>query len=310
MSELSVSASGFPISHSAINGTRRLNVSKRRCLKFAQTIGLPLMRAASPSAGHAVALAAYKALAIKCAIDFTGASLFRPRAYERMDQSEKANISYWTGMTFAALIADEFLNVSRLVHATALQKSRLARVDPDSRRLADLVGQDGSGAWHVVEAKARQDKQSFETLAKWKEQAQTVATIDGVAPATRSYSFTRVGRTYSAVLVDPPPDPRQSDIHINFNEQALVKGYYGPLVEWLSSGAITIERADYRLYVHLAAFDPVDNEFIFFGLTEEMFHAARELWLPRPSEVDRETDDAYIGTDGIVVVTSESREIE
>jgi len=307
MPALNVTASGFSPPFTKLNVVHSIQVSKRRCMKFATSIGLPLLKAASPTSGHAVALANYKAMAIKCAIDFTGTSLTRPSAYKQMDQTEKANISYWTGMTFSALIADELLNVTRLVHASAFDRMRLARVNPKSRRLADLVGQDSSGDWHVVEAKARQDNPSDEKRISWKNQATTVSTIDGIRPVTCSYSLACIGDTYSAELVDPPAEEQFWPISINFEQNAIVIGYYKPIVDWLSERSTTIERQGIPLVMRLAGFDPADNEFIFLGLVENVLKAVRHNELTeRLNSVDLE--DAYIGTDGIAVITSHNPE--
>lgn len=109
MPTFEVRAKGFSGSYAGLNITHTVPISKRKCLKFASNIGLPILRAASPTSSHAIALASYKALAIKCAIDFSSSRLCRPSDYQKMDPSEKANISYWTGMTFAAMVADSVL---------------------------------------------------------------------------------------------------------------------------------------------------------------------------------------------------------
>jgi len=310
MPTLNVTASGFSPTVTNLNGVHSLQVSKRRCMKFAASIGLPLLEAASPTSGHAMALAAYKALAIKCAIDFTGISLNRPPAYRDMDQSEKANISYWIGMTFGAIVADELLNVTCLLHASAFGRMRLARVNPKSRRLADLVGQDPSGDWHVVEAKARQTEPSNATRTNWKKQARTVSKIDGVPPVTRSYSLACVGDTYSAKLVDPPAEEAfgPGSISINFEQSAIIDGYYRPIFDWLTERTSTIERQDIRLVMKLAAFDPVDDEYIFLGLEDQAVDSIRRNELPeRLNSLD--LADAYIGADGIALVTSHEPEV-
>ena len=303
MPTLSVIVSDFTGPYASLNVSRPITVNERRAIKFAISIGLPILRTATPTSGHAVALAAYKSLAMKCAIDFTGPSLRQPRGYSNMDPSEKANISYWTGMAFAALISDQILGVPRLMHAAAFRRAQLARVNPLSRRLADLVGQDTRGAWHVVESKARQRKPTIGIMNRWKAQAQTIATINGSTPATRSYSLALVGGTYSARLVDPLPEDDQHEAHIEFESPAVTKGYYGPLVEWLSDGAHQVRRGDVGLMVKLVAFDPLDNEFLFLGLREDVLDAVQYNEAP-PIRKPHDSSDAYIGSDGIAVVTS------
>lgn len=111
-----------------LNGHENMPVSELQVLKVACTVGVPIMMAASPTSTHAVTLAAYKALAIKAAVDFTGTELARPAEYVLMDPSEKANISFWTGMTFASLVANDILNIPWLWHATAFRRLGLLTV--------------------------------------------------------------------------------------------------------------------------------------------------------------------------------------
>jgi hypothetical protein len=272
-------------------------------MKFAVSIGLPVLAAASRTSKHAVSLAMYKALAINCAIDFTLGSLGWPKEYERMDQTEKANISYWTGMTFASLLADECLSISRLVHAAAFSRLGLLTANPTSRRLADLVGQDKAGDWHVIESKARQAEASIAVRADWKAQANTVAMISGAVPVTHSYSFTHVGQIYSAELMDPPPDEQPPPVELRFESGALAKGYYGAILDWLSEGGTNIERGETQLVVKRAAFDPVDNEFVFLGLTDIAMKTITHNQFP-PRRNAKDLTDTYIGSDGLAVVTS------
>jgi hypothetical protein len=306
---LSVTASGFSASFSGLNGAHSIPVSKRRCMKFAQTIGLPLFRAASPTSRLAIALATYKMMAIKCAIDFTSSSLNLPLDYKKMDPTEQANISYWTGMTFSAIIADEILNVTHLIHATAFGHMGLAKINPKSRRLADLVGQDTLGAWHVLEAKARQDKPLTKKLNDWKKQAKTISTIQGVSPATNSYSLACVESTYLAKLVDPPQEEESWPITIKFEQNAIIKGYYGPVVDWLSERAITIEHGNTNLVVKRVGFDPTESEYVFLGLTENTLNTLKENKLPERLKAT-DIEDMYIGTDGVVLFTSTEPEVK
>lgn len=53
---LKVAASGFRAAFSSKNGVHSLQVSKRRCLHAAATIGLQQFHAASPASSHAVAV--------------------------------------------------------------------------------------------------------------------------------------------------------------------------------------------------------------------------------------------------------------
>lgn len=309
MPKLSFEASEFKIPYQKLNGFHTFRVSKQRCLKVAQCVGIQIFSAVSPASSHAVALATYKAQAIKCAIDFTGTQLTRPKAYKEMDSSEKANISYWIGMTFSTLIADELLGVARLIHASSFEKRRLARINPKSRSLADLVGQDSTGEWHVFEAKARQAVPTEDDRSRWKKQATTIEKIDGKRPVTKSYSLACVGDKYFAELVDPSEEYENiSPTTIDFEQKAIITGYYGPISDWFSEQSSTIRRGDQRLTAKLAGFNADDNEFIFLGLDSDVIGAVRENMIPDYIQV-LELEDTYIGRDGIAVITSRNPEL-
>lgn len=301
---LKVAASGFRAAFSSKNGVHSLQVSKRRCLHAAATIGLQQFHAASPASSHAVALAFYKALAIKCAVDFTQASLMRPSEYEAMDPSEKASISFWLGMTFSGVIANDVLQVPRLLHAAAFSRARLTRANPGSRRLADFVGQDASGDWHVIESKARQQKASATVRDNWKLQATTISSVDGHAPVTHSYVLAQIGETYTAEIVDPEPDEETQHTEIEFEKGAVLQVYYGSLLNWLKEQGTSAKRGQHSLRLALAGYDPVEGEAVYLGLTEKAYRAGISGELPKTGEAV-ESGDMYVGADGVVVFTSQ-----
>ncbi len=308
MPNLRVFATDFIGSYNSLNKAHTLTISKHRCLKATQTMCVAVFRAGTPSAAHAVSLAAYKSQAIKLAVDFTGAKLKRPRPYTKLDSTEKGNISYWTGMTFATLVADQILDVPRLLHAGALKKQRLARTNPASRSLADLVGQDSSKNWHVLEAKARQQEVSDETRSKWKTQAETIASIDGKVPDTRSFCYSKVQGTYSVELRDPPP--RSDGVALLFpgGDADLVEGYYGPFRDVLKPSSAAVEREGRRIRVRRIGFDSVDEEFLFLGMDEGTLEHVCAGHMPELLR-DAEGDDYYLGADGIAILTADSAEI-
>ena len=260
--EVRVEDFGGPLAQ--INGLHSFDVSKQQCLKAAISVGLPMLADASPSSAHAVALASYKALTMKCALDFSRTSVCRPVEHAKLDQSEKVNISYWTGMTFAAIVAEKFLNVPRLLHASTLRRRGLLRTKGDSRSLADLVGQDQAGQWHVVEAKGRGDYPSTAERNGWKVQASTVRSINGKRPFSCSYSLACVGHSCYVELVDPAPDDgRDEGADLSMDPREVTAWHYSPIREWLATGAGTIRRGGHSIRARILGFDPVDAEYVF-----------------------------------------------
>lgn len=137
-----------------LNGNRTLNFTGAEITAAALSVGAPLLNI--PLSFHAVSMAMYKALGLVCAVDSRGAELLRPPEYSQLDPTEKANISFWTGMTFAALVAERCLGVPSVLHVSSMIRTGRATLTPGSHVVADLLGQDTTGAWHVIEAKARQ----------------------------------------------------------------------------------------------------------------------------------------------------------
>jgi len=313
MSKFEAIASSFGSTYGIVNGQHQVAVSKRRLLKFAANVGLQLVGVTKQKSQHTVALANYKALAMKCAVDFDGESLRLPVGYSRMDMSEKVNISFWTGMVFAAIVADDILGISCLVHAASFRRQGLLTVTEGSgRRLADFVGQDRAKKWHVIEAKARQRPASAKAQNAWKSQALTVSTVQGCKPATRSYVCTRVHSPYTVELVDPAEsDTDRTNQMISFPGNAIIRGYYGALTDWLAvdDTSIRIRRGGADLRVKLAGYDTQEREFVFWGMTQSAAEAVARSEIPR-SEVTTDISDTCIGSDGIVVTTSRDRALK
>ena len=312
MPTLNTSAFAFTGTLASINGARALNISKRRLMKFAVSVGLPILRVGAPSSQHAVALASYKALAMKCAIDFSRATLGLPAGYRQLDATEKVNISFWSGMVLAALVADEYIKTSRLLHAASFKKAQYLTITAGSgRRLADFVGQDQTGNWHVVEAKARQNSPSPNQESEWKQQAQTVASVQGVVPMSRSYALTNVGSNYSVNLVDPnPSDTIQRSLTFRDLSVAIIQGYYGSLYEWLSNtdATITVQRGQQEIVTRLAGYEPSEREYLFLGLTKYTMESLQRNQIPE-RVVAQEFADTYLGSDGIAITTSPTPEL-
>jgi hypothetical protein len=300
---LEVKCTSFSAPYAGLNATHTLTVSKRRLLKHAVSIGQPLVRPGAATSKQAVLLASYKAVAIKCAIDFSSSSLSPDAHYFKMEQSEKANISYWTGMTLASLVADDILGVPRLIHAASASGIQIARANPASKSLADLVGQDRGNGWHVVEAKARQNRPSLTTGNKWKDQAKTIKTINGQIPGTASYAFTHVFKPYSVELVDPASSGETPGAELIIDPSRLLQIYYAAFVEFLSERTRTIERGGRELVVRCCAVDADDGQFIFIGLARETMRSLSKLREPGHQRAG-DFGDCYIGADGIAIVTS------
>ncbi len=231
----------------------------------------------------------------------------------QLDATEKANISFWTGMTFAALVSEHCLRVPSVWHVASMIRSGRATLTPGTRVVADLLGQDHHGDWHVIEAKARQGSVSANDRASWKAQTGTIASVAGASPTTRSYCLTRVGDPYTVELVDPPESEVVKGGELVLSaEQAVVDFYYPDLfatdqdIGCGRRGTAPCKSIGSPSAVRLAAFDPNTQLYWFAGLRSDALEAVRARRAPEPT-FRRESftiDDGYVRSDGIAIVSS------
>jgi hypothetical protein len=312
---------------------KNLNVSWLQFLKYGMTAGMPLFGGSGVHAFHALSLAVYKAIGITCALDFSGLEVTRSQSLPNLDPTEQANLSTWVGMCGAAIAADKLLGVSQLLHAGALYKNgKLTANNSNSRRLADLVGQNSAKEWHVIEAKARQRNPSKKERNDWKIQAQTVGTIEGHPPATQSYCYTRINDPCKVELCNQIPKHQKVKLELTDGAFGLMDIYYQVLMDVLQD-AREIHLSNHCVRFTLAGFDPAVKRYIHVGLDCEVYNKVyqihnflmrfhdqggsdkelhkevmREYMPPRIESVDEE--DVYMASDGVVVVASEYQRIE
>ena len=293
MATLGIRARRFRNPFNTRNGPHQPNISRLKCIKYAQVVGNAHYSRAFNHSATATALASYRAMAVRCALDFTGTAVQRSNGYTSLESTEKMNLSYWIGMTFSAIAADVVLGVRRTFHAGI--HPRVGRVNPASRSLADLIGQDVQNRWHVIEGKGRQTNPNAADRRAWKAQARTIRSVNGTLVSTRSYCIGFIDIPCAVEITDPPADKhRGHDIKIDRTK------YYSGLIEILRKGHSQVVRREDRTFrVTLMAFDPIDKEYIFMGL-EEIFVGGDSFEFVK--EID--TDGIYIGTDGIAIMSS------
>lgn len=302
MSTLEVRGRDFLTGFKNLNILHSLHVSELKCLKFASTIGISHFSPAYQRSVTALSLAVYKALALKCAVDFSQPTLRLHAEYSHLESSEKANLSFWLGMTFATIAAAELLQVPRMIHAA--HHHGLVRANPNSRRLADLVGQDSQNRWHVVEAKARQRKASAKDRQDWKQQAQTVGSINGTAVSTQSYCFTQVQSRLESELVDPPGDD-ETKLKLKISPTEFSENYYKPFLKFLEPSNSTQTVGGRTARVRVIAYDPVASQYLHIGLDDSVYNRLLKKKSIKRKIEEHDKKDLYIGTDGIAVMTSQ-----
>lgn len=302
MPTLQLDVRGFKNAYLQLNGMRLSNISRLKCIKFATTVGNSHFSRAFGKSQAALALAAYRATAVRCVIDFSHASLRPIHQYTRLESTEKMNLSYWIGMTFAAIAADEVLGVPRTIHAFHMGR-RIRRANPNSKSLADLVGQDASNAWHVFEAKGRQTSPSQQNMIDWKKQATTVHSVNNTRVATGSYCVGIIANPFRVELIDPPPRG-SSPVDLTVKPDDLGRGYYQAYIEFLQADPRKMRRDNRAFIVRPIAYDPVEGEFIYVGLEDRYFFLSDSQTQFTFSVDEYEDKSLYVGTDGVAIATS------
>ncbi len=239
-------------------------------------------------------------MAIRCVLDFGQPAIQRRDEYVQLESSEKINLSYWIGMTFAAIAAHEVLSVRRLTHAQ--RQSGLKKVNQKSKSLADLVGRDTKKRWHVIEAKGRQTPPDVPDRQDWKTQARTVRSINGTNVSTRSYCVGLIGVPCEIELVDPPSKMPNSQ-ELKIDEYELGDGYYKPYREFVGRQHQLVKRAGRSFLVRVIAHDPISGDYIYVGL-EESFMVSGQQDIVDVEEFEDQL--FYAGTDGIVIAAGKN----
>lgn len=332
MAKINLKISEFVDTYTGINGHRTLNVSKLHFLKYGMTAGMPLFGGKKVPPLQTLTLAMYKAIGISCALDFSGPFLKRSCSYTNLDPTEQANISTWVGMAGASLMADINLGISQLLHAGALkQNGTLCASDYRSRKFADFIGQDKNNNWHVLEAKARQNNPSKAERAKWKNQAQTIATINGVSPSTRSYCYTRINDPCILELVDPPIRYEDDNVDFYVNEIGLMDTYYQVLLDVLSNSETRVNIDNNPIRFTMAGFDPITETYTYVGLHDKVYRMLEKEKIPpkieqlgekisftKPEEYPNKQDiellddfrrnQFFMASDGVAILTARHQE--
>lgn len=206
----------------------------------------------------------------------TGDRWLRSEAYDRLDPSEKVAISYFLGMTQAALMAQHVLGYSHLVHVDLLlqhQGTPLSGKRPDFVAVNPTSTTAGTYS-ATFEAKGRTRGFDQGALDTAKGQAQIIPAIRGLIPrehvASMAY-FDRSGH-WASVLEDPDGQGEQ----LAFGLETYLYLYYRNVIEagresgsWARRGdQYEFDLAEFPLSLSLPV-ELVDAYDLAAGITED-----------------------------------------
>lgn len=155
----------------------------------------------------------------------------RTGAYNRLDPSEKTAVSYFLGMTQAALMSRHVLGYPHLVHVDLLLRQQGAAL---SGKRPDFVAvnpnRTSSTAYSaVIEAKGRTNRFDQRALDSAKEQVRLTPGVHGLVPGERvaSEAFFDDADNWSSVLQDPDGQGYELD----FGLETFLLVYYRNIID-------------------------------------------------------------------------------
>ena len=301
MPRLTYTATGFPkTSPHALLGTHSLDVTWSALVWAAISVGRAGM-------SHLLRFGLYSAfeMVYRTALMYANLReapsrhLMRSEAYNALDPSEKAAISYFLGLTVSKLFAERCLQVPWLLHLD-VYRTQLRAVLRPGRSKPDLVGQDANGNWVVVESKGRTNRFDETALSKAKAQSRRVRTISGRSPKLRVGMQSYFESSQLCIAVDDPDGEEDEDlIDLPITTEMLIREYYHPFRAWLDQGDHA-ERVVIEDRVYFVRSEP---QFDFaVGLAAKHYQVApnaRKLGAGRA--VEQRFFDRFIGKDGVLV---------
>jgi len=221
--------------------------------------------------------------------------LRRSSAYDNLDPSEKAAISYFLGLTFTKIFSSNFLNVSWLMHLDVYRYSIRPILKGQSK--PDLVGQDESGNWVIMESKGRTNKFDSLALRKAKKQAVQVIKVSGSRPILHVGLQVHFDNGLLQLnAVDPKPENDKNKIELLISKKQFFWEYYRRFYLLFNEAKNVkdfIWRGEYK--VQMLNIHDVD---ISVGLEKSLF----DLNMPEVRKFRQLSDDnAFFGPDGIFI---------
>lgn len=210
-------------------GVQSVPVSTLELLTSAAVVGMPTL-ASHPGSRRPLMELIWRTSLVRANLRPTAHDRHwtRSDAYDNLDPSEKTAVSYFLGMTQAAITTKLVLGYPHLVHVDVLLRHQQA---PLTGTRPDFVAVDpGNAAAYaaVVEAKGRTNGFKRDALAAAKAQTASTPTIRGLRPreAIASEAYFNAADQWSSVLADPDWAGRE----LNFGLETYLMLYYGNVI--------------------------------------------------------------------------------
>ncbi|HNV61010.1 MAG TPA: hypothetical protein PKH72_15275 [Rhodoferax sp.] len=220
-------ASNFPAGSPAnLVGSKNLSVTWADIVWSAVTTGKPGASHLLAHRWHSLADLVVRSHTIYANLKQRGHHVDRSTLYDSLDPTEKGATSYFLGMTMAKLFSEKLFDTSWLFHVSHASSNGTAiSFKRGSKSQPDLIGQNSTGDWIVIEAKGRTNYLNSKALTKAKEQTKMIRSINGVPPTLRvalqAYFDCRL-----SVRIDDPSDSKPEALDIKLDMNAAMARYY------------------------------------------------------------------------------------
>lgn len=253
---------------------------------------------------------AWRIASIRLALNLPGPSgssprpLTHPRAWARLDPSEKASVNNLLGNTVTKLLCERLLDAPRTWFLD-LYRSRFS-ADLAGVKRPDFFTQTRGGQWLSLEAKGRSNRPSAASLSLAKAQANALRRINGVDVAAHVVCWTMArGKSLCVRFHDPAPSGQGE---ITVEPQQLVRDYYAPVHEVMEASHEERHPSGATLY----QFDAGDFKIGLHPNVEAELRAGQqrikksEHVFDAPDNTSTAVPTLKYGPDGVVVVPGES----
>ena len=236
MLNLNYTARGFPSCwEKRFHGSHSMKVTWKDLFRAAITVGRKSWDDVVRHGHHSRLEIIYRSTMIGANLSSSDRNEFtKTDAYKSLDPSEKSAISYFLGLSFAKLAAEQLLGIPWLVHLDCLSD---LSIDLRNSCRPDLVGVDYQGRWGVFEAKGRTNNLEKTLIQKAKKQTQMVRKINGSDPWVRVASISYFLYHNLKLHLEDPDEIHSDaiDFEIPGGEDQFLKYYYQPFISLIEN---------------------------------------------------------------------------
>jgi len=205
-------------------------VSLLDLLFTAATVGMPTL-ASHPASARPLLEMQWRMAMVAANLRITdgGKRWARSDAYDRLDPSEKTSVSYFLGMTQAALMSQLALGYPHLVHVDLLLAQQGV---PLKGKRPDFVAVNPTAPHRysaTVEAKGRTNRFDQDALDKAKQQATLIPAVNGLVPreTVGSEAYFDDSEHWTSHLVDPDWEGET----LSFGLETYLLVYYRTIID-------------------------------------------------------------------------------